>query len=56
MPLRRSTGLVAWLSSHHFLLMMAQWVISSGTIGKGALVMMSIVWSLIFLISLNWPT
>ena len=56
MPLRRSTGLVAWFSSHHFLLMMFQWVIISGRMGKGWLVMMSMLWSLSFLISLIWPT
>jgi hypothetical protein len=52
MPLRRSTGLVAWLVSHHFLLMIIQLVNRSGRIGKGRTVTMSIAWSLILLIFL----
>ncbi|MNT12045.1 hypothetical protein D3C72_1469580 [compost metagenome] len=41
MPLRRSTGLVAWFSSHHFLLMIMVSEITSGRIGNGPLVSIS---------------
>src|SRR6185436_18522091 len=41
MPLRRSTGFSALLSSHHFLLIIASVVSVSGRIGYGALVSIS---------------
>jgi hypothetical protein len=43
MPLRRSTGFSALLSSHHFLLMMYTSEITSGRIGNGAVVSISTV-------------
>ena len=42
MPLRRSTGFSALLSSHHFLLIIASVVSVSGRIGYGAVVSISI--------------
>jgi len=50
-PLRLSTGFSALFSSAHFLLMMYTSEITSGMIGKGVLVMMSIVWLSIFFTS-----
>ena len=41
MPLRRSTGFSALLSSHHFLLISSQRVSVSGRIGNGAVVSIS---------------